>query len=339
MAIENPATVPMGARDWLVYTAGMERTQRLKETQRTIDVFVDCDNVVLNSPGNAITPQEVQALLPSEIDGVLRARLQKFPFFRVTAGESLMARVRSRRLANDAEGGVAPHLEQRERADYTILARIDSVYTHGDGSVGNAASLGGSGAVAAGIEEHSKESSAIGGLVSGLATAFEPNVVEIGMTFELYDNSKGRTVHTEHLDRTVRGMSKHNTGSAILQATRECVAEYGNILAREYGQESRVLATRGNGKYAWVSLGSKDGIATGSHIMFYEFTDAGDVIESWNRIEQPIAYGVVVGVPDEKTCWAKVEKHTTVSVRKYHYVKPISVPKPTGIFGRIGIGD
>lgn len=338
-AIENPMAVRTGARDSLVYAAGMERTQRLKESQRTIDVFVDCDQVVLNSPGNAMTPLEARALLASQIDGVLRARLQKFPFFRVTAGESLMARVRSRRLANDAEGGVAPHLEQRERADYTILARIDSVYTHGDGSVGNAASLGGSGTVAAGIEEHSKETSAIGGFVSGLATAFEPNVVEIGMTFELYDNAKGRTVHAERIDRTCRGMSKHNTGSAILQAARECVAEYGDVLAREYGQESRVLATRGDGKYAWVSLGRKSGVASGTHVMFYEFTDAGDVMESWDKVEQPIAYGVVVGVPTEDTCWVKVERYTSVSVRKYHYVKPISVPRQNGLLGRIGIGD
>ena len=338
-SIENPMSVPTGARDSLVYAAGMERTRRLKETSRTIDVFVDCDNVVLNSPGHAMTPLEAQVLLAAQIDGVLRARLEKFPFFRVTAGESLMAKVRSRRLANDAEGGVVPHLEQRERADYTILARIDSVYTHGDGGVANAAALGGSGAVAIGIEEHSKETSAIGGMVAGLATAFEPNVVEIGMTFELYDNSKSKTVHTEHLDRTCKGMSKHNTGSAILQAARECVAEYGNILAREYGQESRVLATRGEGKYAWVSLGRKDGVAAGSHIMFYEFTDAGDVIESWDRIEQPIAYGVVVGVPDENTCWTRVEKHSSVSVRKYHYAKLVSVQKPSSFLGRMGIGD
>ena len=159
------------------------------------------------------------------------------------------------------------------------------------------------------------------------------------MTFELYDNSKGRTVHTEHFDRACKGMSKHNTGSAILQAARECVSEYGNVLAREYGQESRVLATRGEGKYAWVSLGRKAGVSAGTHVVFYEFTDAGDVMESWDRIEQPIAYGVVVGIPTEDTCWVKVERHTSVSVRKYHYVKLVSVEKQSDFLGRIGIGD
>ena len=335
--IENPMTVPVGPKDAEIYEAGMIRTQRLKETQISVDVFVDCDNIVIRSPDNQMSPVEARALLSSQIDGVLRAQLQRFPFFRVTAGDSTLEKVRARRLITDAEAGVAPLLEQRERADYTVLARVDSVYSHGDGGVPNAAVLGGAAMTADGIAEHSPETSAIGGMIAGISSAFEPNVVEMSMTFEFYDNVHGRSLHIEHVDRTYEGTSKHNTGSTILRAARDCIAQYGEMIAREYGRESRVLSTRGDGEYAWISIGSKDGVAAGAHVLFYGFADAGDIIESWDHVEEPVAYGVVIGVPDEHTCWAHVEQFDKIAVRKYHYVKVIAVPKTSGFAERIGL--
>ena len=250
-----------------------------------------------------------------------------------------MNKVRQRRMSNDVESGLPPMLEQRERADYAVLARIDSVYSHGDGSVPTSGAIGGSSIVAGAVVEDSPKASTIGGMIPSLATALEPNIVEISMTFELYDNNKGKTVHTEHIDRDSSGLAHHNTGAAILKAARDCISDYCNIIARDYTQENRVLSTRGDGKYAWISLGSKEGIAAGDYVMYYEFADAGDIIESWDHVEKPVAYGVVIGVPDEHTSWTRVEQYSSVAVRKFHYVKVIAVPdKKDGILGRLGLG-
>lgn len=336
--IANPMTVPIEIRDREVYQEGMERSERLRATQYSVDVFVECGPVVLASVGNQMTAVELTEVVLPGTDGALRAQLGKFPFFRVTAGDSLMAKRRARLASNAVEAGFAPKLEQRENADYTVLARIDSVYAHGDGAVPGFGAFAGAAGVGGGVATHSDEASSIGGMTSGFSRSMEPNAVEVSMTFEFYDNAKGRVVHTEHIDRDSAGLAKHNTASGALYAVRQCIAEYGRIIAREYTQENRVLATRGGGAYAWISLGRLDGASPGTHVMFYGFTDAGDIIESWDRIEEPVAYGVVVGIPDEHTCWTRVEQHSSVAVRKYHYVKIIDVPKEkAGLLERIGL--
>lgn len=72
--------------------------------------------------------------------------------------------------------------------------------------------------------------------------------------------------------------------------------------------------------------------------MFYGFTDAGDIIESWDHVEQPVGYGVVVGMPDDETCWVRVEQHNIVAVKKFHYVKIVDEPPPPASFtDRIGL--
>jgi len=63
--IENPMTVPQGPKDSEIYEAGKRKTERKDEKKFTVDVFVEADNTRLSKT----------------IDGYLRSKLGKFPFF------------------------------------------------------------------------------------------------------------------------------------------------------------------------------------------------------------------------------------------------------------------
>ena len=353
--IENPMTIPQGPRDAEVYEAGKQKTERKEERKFTVDVYVDCEAVDLERV--SISNEKEKHHLVSTIDGYLRSRLQKFPFFKVTTADGVVARVRSRKIANAVESGeetdgvVAP----REEAQYVILAKIDSVMAHGDGGVANASTVGGTGlglggigSMAGAVHDSGRVSAtgmgtgvtllSAGAAVAGLGNGLEPNVVDLSMTFEFFDTTREETVTSENIVRKESGSSKDNTPALVLSAARKCVDEFVSILSRDYLQESRVLETRGDGKFAWISLGQKDGVSPGTKVMFYEFADLDDVMDSWVKTPRPVAYGTVIGVPDAKTCWAKVEKYDSVHVKKFHFVKVIAVPKTqSSVFERVGL--
>ena len=340
--IENPMTVPQGPRDSEIYEAGKQKTERKDEKKFTVDVYVDCEAVDLQRV--SISDGKEKAHLVSTIDGYLRSKLQKFPFFKVTTADGVAARVRARRMANAIEAGDEPEIAPREEAQYVILAKIDSVMSHGDGGVANSSTVagagmgvGGIGSMAGAVHDDGRVSAtgmgtgttllAAGGAVAGLGNGLEPNVVDISMTFEFFDNVHEETITSENVVRKESGSSKDNTPALVLSAARKCVDEFVSILSRDYLQEARVLETRGDGKYAWISIGQKDGVAPGTKVMFYEFADLDDVMDSWVKTPRPVAYGSVVGIPDAKTCWARVEQSDAVHVKKFHFVKVIAVPK------------
>ena len=335
--IENPMTVPQGPRDSAIYEAGKQKTERKDEKKFTIDVFVDCDAIDLQRV--SIDDEKAKAHLVSTIDGYLRSRLMKFPFFKVSTAEGVAARIRAKRMAAAIEAGEEPDIRPTaEEAQYVILAKIDSVMTHGDGGVANASTVAGTGGGLAGMWGHSPQTAVAGGAVAGLGNGLEPNVVDVSMTFEFFDNVREETITSENVVRKESGSSKDNTPALVLAAARSCADEFVSILARDYLQESRVLETRGDGKYAWISLGQKDGVTTGTKVMFYEFADLDDVMDSWIKTPRPVAYGSVVGIPDAKTCWARVEQFEAVHVKKFHFVKVIAVPKTgSSILERIGL--
>lgn len=198
-------------------------------------------------------------ILLSQVPGNLRSVVEKFSRFRGTASKFIPEKMREQALTRARETGQSPRLEQTEKADYTLLARIDSIYTHGDGAVSAGGTLSRVGMMAIGILQHSEEMATVGEMTTGVAQNMEPTVVEVSMTFKLYDNAKGRLIHTEHIDKESKGVAKHNTGAVILATVRQCLKEYGRLLAREYMQETRVLETRGAGAYAWVSMGRNEG--------------------------------------------------------------------------------
>lgn len=348
--IENPMTVPQTPRDSEIYEAGKQKTERKDEKKFTVDVYVDCEAVDLQRV--SISDETAKAHLVSTIDGYLRSKLQKFPFFKVTTADGVLARVRARKIANAVESGEEEDgaVASREEAQYVILAKIDSVMAHGDGGVANASTVGGtavgvggigsiagSGGSATGVGTGVTLLSA-GAAVAGLGNGLEPNVVDLSMTFEFFDTTREETVTSENIVRKESGSSKDNTPALVLSAARKCVDEFIAIISRDYLQESRVLETRGDGKFAWISLGQKDGVSPGTKVMFYEFADLDDVMDSWVKTPRPVAYGTVIGIPDAKTCWAKVEKYDSVHVKKFHFVKVIAVPKTqSSVFERVGL--
>lgn len=351
--IQNPAVEPKGERDNAIYEAGKVRTERKEEKKYSVDVFVDPGAIDLKRTG--MTEEELEKHLLSSLDGYMRSKLQKFPFFNVTTADGVVARMRARKMANAVESGEEPEVSKREEANYVILAKFASVMTHGDGGVANAstvagttAGVGGVGSIAGAHTQTGNVSMtglgvgttmlAGGAAVAALGNGLEPNVVDIVMSFEFYDNVHEKTISSESIVRKYSGSSKDNTAALVLCAARECADEYITILARDYLQEARVLDTTGNGKYAWVTLGRKDGVAAGTKVMFYEFVDADDVMAGWSKLRRPVAYGTVVGEPDDQTCWVEVEKASKVHVKKYHFVKIQNVEKKTSsILERIGL--
>lgn len=333
--IENPMTVPQGPKDSAIYEAGKRKTERKDEKKFTVDVFVEADN----------------ARLSKTIDGYLRSKLGKFPFFKVSTADTTAARVHARRMTKAVESGEEADTSiPRSDAQYTILAVVNSAETHGDGGIANASTVAGAGMGVAGVGSMAGSQGSPTGmgtgatlLAAGAATAalgngLEPGVVEMSINFEFYDNVHDETISSENVIRQVSGLSKSSVSSETLSAARACVDEYVAILSRDYLQEARVLETRGDGKYAWISLGQKDGVVADTKVQFYEIDDLGDVMDSWSVTQKPIAYGTVIGVPDGKTCWAKIEQYDKVSVRKYHFVKIISIPKPkSSVLERVGI--
>ena len=51
-----------------------------------------------------------------------------------------------------------------------------------------------------------------------------------------------------------------------------------------------------------------------------------------------MAYGIVVGEPDDQTCWVKVEQASSVHVKKYHFVKvQVVEKKKSSLLERVGL--
>ncbi len=351
--IINPVTVPLGPHDSEIYEAGKRRTDRKEEKKYSVDVLIDVDAIDLQRV--SMTREQVEEHLVSAIDGYLRSRLQKFPFFKVTTADSVVARMRAKKMAAAVETGDEAEVAPREEAQYVILAKFDSVMTHGDGGVANASTVGGTaagvggiGSIAGGVHDNGLLSAtgigtgvtllSAGAAAAGLGNGLEPNVVDVTMSFEFYDNVHEQTVSSENIARKYSGSSKDNTPALILQATRACVDEYLAILGRDYLQESRVLETRGDGRYARVSLGIKDGVKQGTQVYFYEFEDLDDVMAGWSKSERTIAYGTIVGEPTATQSWVEVEQYDKVAVRKYHFVKVMAVQKTkSSIRERMGL--
>ncbi len=352
--IENPVAVPVGPRDSEVYEAGKKRTDRQQEKKHSVDVAVDVEAIDLQRI--SMTREQVEQHLVSALDGYLRSRLQKFPFFNVTTSDAVVARMRARKMSDAVESGEEATVAPREQAEYVILAKFDSVMTHGDGGVANASTVAGTGAGVGGVGSiagaHTQTGNvsatglgvgvtmmAAGAAAAALGNGLEPNVVDVTMSFEFFDNVREKTISSESVSRKYSGSSKDNTPALILNAARACADEYMGILARDYLQESRVLETRGDGRYARVSLGLKDGVVSGSKVYFYEFEDLDDVMAGWTKSERTIAYGTVIGEPTANQCWVEVEKYKDIHVMKYHYVKVMAVQKKkSGVLERIGIG-
>lgn len=347
-SIVNPVVEPQGPRDSEIYEAGKQRTDRRDEKKYSLDVLIDVDAIDLQRV--SMTREQVEEHLVSAIDGYLRSRLQKFPFFNVTTADSVVARMRAKKMAAAAETGEEMEVAPREEAQYVILAKFDSVMTHGDGGVANASTVGGTATGVGGIGSLAGAMGSgtgigtgvalisAGAAAAGLGNGLEPNVVDVTMSFEFYDNVNEKTISSENISRKYSGSSKDNTPALILHAARECVDEYLAILGRDYLQESRVLETRGDGRFARCSLGIKDGIKSGTQVYFYEFEDLDDVMAGWTKSERTIAFGTVVGEPTNTQCWVEVEKYKNTHVKKYHYVKVMAVQKTkSSILERVGL--
>ncbi len=341
--IANPMQVEQTERDrTAIYEAGKRRTERQSETKFTVDVYIDIDAIDLQRV--SLTEEQVEQHLVAALDGYLRSRLQKIPFFKVTTAESVVARVRSRKMANAVETGEEAEISPREEAQYVILAKFDSILTHGDGGVANASTVAGTttgvagvGSMAGGVHDSGLLSAtgigtgvtmmAAGAAIGAIGNALDPNVVDVTMTFEFFDNVHEKTISSENIVRKSSGNSKDNTVAEILDAARMCAAEYIDRLARDYVQEARVTMVRGNGRFARITLGRADGIQTGTHVQIYEFEDLDDFMDGWVKEPLPVGYGVVVGTPETKTCWVEVQKNSRGLVKQYQYAKVIDVPK------------
>ena len=337
-----------------VYEAGKRRTERQTEKKYSVDVYIDVD--AIDAERVSLSREQIEEHLVSALDGYIRSRLQKLPYFKVTTSDNVMARIRARKMAAAVEAGEEPDVAQREEAQYVILAKIDSVMTHGDGGVANASTVGGTAAGVAGVgsmagamSENGLSATGLGVgstlLAAGAATAVvgnlvNPNVVDVSMTSEFFDNVNEKTVSTENVVRKSSGNSKDNTAAEILDAARACASEYIDRLSREYGQEARVTMVRGNGRYARVTLGRTDGVVEGTHVQFYEFEDLDDFVGGWVKEPLPIGYGTVVGAVDARTCWVEIQKNSRGHVKRFHYAKVIDVPKTeSSVLERVGLGN
>lgn len=338
-----------GPADAEIYEAGKQKTERKEEKKYTVDVFVDCEAVDMQRV--SIDNEKAKTHLVTSIDGYLRSKLQKFPFFKVTTADSVTAKIRAKRLAAAVEAGDEPAIKpSQDEAQYVVLAKIDSVMVHGDGGVANSSTVAGTGTGVAGVGSIAGAQGSLTGIGAGttllaagaaaaaLGNALEPNVVDISMTFEFFDNVREETILTESVVRKYSGSSSDNTPALVLHAARECVDQFISIVGNEYLQEARVLETRGDGKFAYVSLGKKDGVSLGSRIQFSEFADFDDVMDSWAHELRAIGYGTVVGNVEPTKCWVKVDDFDKAGIRKYHFVKVIETPKETSsVLERVGI--
>ena len=337
-----------------IYEAGKRRSERKIEKKYSVDVYIDFD--AIDAQRVSLSREQIEEHLVSALDGYIRSRLQKLPYFKVTTSDNVMARIRARKMATAVETGEEPEVTPREEAQYVILAKFDSVLTHGDGGVANASTVGGTTAGVAGVGSMAGAMTQTGVSMTGLgvgsrllaagaATAavgnyVNPNVVDVSMTFEFFDNVNEKTVSTENVVRKSPGNSKDNIVAEILDAARACASEYIDRLSRDYSQEARVTMVRGNGRYARITLGRTDGVVEGTHVQFYEFEDLDDLMDGWTNEPLPVGYGVVVGAVDARTCWVEVQKNSRGHVKRYHFVKVIDVPKTTSsALERVGLGN
>lgn len=353
--IVNPMETAQSETDKnAIYEAGKRRSERQEEQKFSVDVFIDVDAIDLQRV--SLSREQVEEHLVSALDGYIRSRLQKLPYFKVTTSDNVVARIRARKMATAVETGDEPEVAPREEAQYVILAKFDSVLTHGDGGVANSSTVAGTTAGVAGIGSmagaHTQNGLSMTGMgvgstliAAGAATAalgnlVNPNVVDVSMTFEFFDNVHEKTISTENVVRKSSGNSKDNTVAEILDAARACASEYVDRLSRDYSQEARVTMVRDNGRYARITLGRTDGVIEGTHVQFYEFEDLDDLMDGWTKEPLPVGYGVVIGAPDNRTCWVEIQKNSRGLVKRYHYVKVIDVPKTkSSALERVGLGN
>ena len=353
--IVNPMDTEQSETDrTAVYEAGKRRSERQEEKKFSVDVFIDVD--AIDAQRVSLSREQIEEHLVSALDGYIRSRLQKLPFFKVTTSDNVVARIRARKMATAVETGEEPEVAPREEAQYVILAKFDSVLTHGDGGVANSSTVAGTTAGVAGIgsmagartqNDLSMTGMGVGTTlaVAGVATAalgnlVNPNVVDVSMTFEFFDNVNEKTISTENVVRRLSGNSKDNTVAEILDAARACASEYIDRLGRDYSQEARVTMIRGEGRYARITLGRNDGVVEGTNVQFYEFEDLDDIMDGWTKEPLPIGYGTVIGAVDARSCWVEVQKNSRGHVKRFHYVKVIDVPKTkSSALERVGLGN
>ena len=225
----------------------------------------------------------------------LRSKLGKFPFFKVVTSDAMRNRMLARRQADAARTGEEESEPPRSEAQYVILVKIDLASQDNDGGM-----IG-----------------KLGDVVLGNSVPSVRLNEDMSISFEFYDNVKEDTISLENLVRKV-------SGSNYIDVSRECIDEFITILSRDYLQEARVLKTSGNASFAWISLGRKDGIKPGMKVRFCEIVDVGDVMDSWSATYDTIAYGEVIGIPDDRTSWVQIQNPDKVWVKKYHFVKVLA---------------
>ncbi len=127
--------------------------------------------------------------------------------------------------------------------------------------------------------------------------------------------------------KTISGVSKSSANVQHISESNETMATLNEAievatknfihkLSMEYSTLSYItLQTKGNGKVALVSMGSKDGLSLNSKVEFYIIRKNGT-----QEIKIPFAYGVVKEVELDRA-WVVVKNHLNAKVLTNHFVR------------------
>ena len=153
-------------------------------------------------------------------------------------------------------------------------------------------------------------------------THLEPRwKLEIKPDFRLYEVESKRVALVKSYASSVVISAPDQAENAVVGEMRKHVEEFSHLLTSRYAPTARVLETRGDCEVALVSMGANSGLEMGMPVEFFEFVDHSDIVSGAERQPRLVGRGRVLKDIGPSSAWVEVLDHTSVHVKRGHYVR------------------